>query len=334
MSKSSLVIVSLVVILLAIGAYFLLTPEKKEERIYHVGVLGTGGEFFTDLFDAFKEEMTGLGYVEGKNIIYDVYMATEPVGNEVIVQKYVNEKVDLIFSFATEATIEAKEAAAETEIPVVFTSTFIEGTDLVESIVLPGDNITGVRYPTTESAVGRLEYLHRITPQAKRIWIPCLKDYPTVDPQLKAMEPVASSLGVTLIPGLYTSPAEVKAYIDEYTASSNVGIDAIIMLAEPFSITPEVTEPVFEFADEYGLPVGSAMIFKEAYGPVIGFHPTNSKMGSLAASLVGEVLGGAPAGTLAVVTADNDLRINYKVAQKLGLEVSEGLLERAIEIIY
>jgi len=320
------------IIAVVVGAYFFLIPKPEEKRIYRVGVLWTGGEFFSDLLTAFKEKMTELGYIENQNIVYNVYMAPEPVGNEEIVQGYVDDEVDLIFSFATEATIEAKKVAAGTGIPVVFTCSFIEGTHLVKSVSSPGDNITGVRYPTTESAVGRLEHLHKIAPQIKQVWVPCLRDYPTVAAQFEAMEPVASSLGITLIPGLFSSPAEVKAYLDERAASADIGIDAIIMLAEPFSITPEVIELVFEFADEHSLPLSSAMVLKEAYGPIIGFHPTNAEMGSLAAPQVDKVLKGMPAGTIPVVTADNDLRINYKLTQKLGLEVPEGLLERAIEI--
>jgi putative ABC transport system substrate-binding protein len=333
MSKFKLVIIFLVVVLVVVGAYFLLFQKAEEEKMYKVGVLWTGGEFFSDLFAAFKEEMTELGYIEDQNIAYDVYRAPEPVGNEEIVQGYVDKEVDLIFSFATEATVEAKEIAVGTGIPVVFTCAFVEGTHLVESVSSPGGNITGVRYPTTESAVGRLEYLHDIAPQVERVWVPCLKDYPTVASQFDVMEPVAEELGITLIPGLFASPAEVKAYLDECAASADIGMDAIIMLAEPFSITPEVTGLVFEFADEHSLPVSSAMVLKEAYGPVVGFHPTNTKMGSLAAAQADKVLKGIPAGTTPVVTADNDLRINYKEAQKLGLEVPEVFLERAIEII-
>ncbi len=195
----------------------------------------------------------------------------------------------------------------------------------------PGGNITGVRYPTTESAIGRLEILHEIAPQAKRVWIPYLKDYPTVAPQLKAMEPVASSLEKTLIPMPFASPEEVKAYLN--TLSVSAGFDSILMLAEPFSITPAVTDLVFKFADDHRLPISSAIVSKEAYGPIIGFHPENAKFGRLTAPQVDKVLKGMPAGTIPVVTADNDLRINYKLIQKLGLEVSESLLSRAIEIV-
>jgi putative ABC transport system substrate-binding protein len=307
---------------------------KKTEKVYRVGVLWTGGKFLGDILDAFKEKMTELGYIEGRNIVYDVYMAPLPVRNEQIVQKYVDGKVDLIFSFATEATIEAKAVAEGSGIPIVFSCTFIEGTGVVESVGNPGGNITGVRYPTTESATGRLEYLHEIAPQAKRIWVTYLKDYPTTSAQIEAIQPVALELDLTLIEKPFATPQEVKAYLDEHAASSDIRMDAILLLAEPFSVTPEVTNAVYKFADEHKLPISSFMVLNEAYGPIIGFHPANTKMGSLAAIQADKILQGTPAGTLPVITADNDLRINYKVIKELGLDVPEGLLGRADEIVH
>ena len=306
--------------------------EKKEEKVYRVGVLWTGGQALGGILDSFKEKMTELGYTEEDNIFYDVCMAPNPVGNEQVVQKYVDEKVDMIFSFATEATIEAKKVAAGSGIPVAFTCTFIEGTGIIDSISNPGGNITGVRYPTTESATGRLEILHEIAPHIKRVWVPYLKDYPTTSPQIETIEPIALELGVTLINTPFATPQEVKNYIDEHAVSDDIEMDAVLMLAEPFSLTPEVLDVVYKFADEHNLPISSFMVLKEAYGPVIGFHPTNAKMGSLAAIQADKVLRGIPAGTLPVFTADNDLSINYKLVRELGLNVSEGLMAQACEI--
>jgi putative ABC transport system substrate-binding protein len=329
-SGLQLVLPVIVVAVIFLSGCISQVPEAP--KVYRVGVLWTGGEALGDILDAFKEKMTEFGYIEGTNIIYDVYQAPLPVGNEQAVQKYVDEKVDMIFSFATEATIEAKAVAEGSGIPVVFTCTFIEGTGLVESVSNPGDHITGVRYPTTESAMGRLEFLHEVAPEAVRVWVPYLKGYPTTSPQIEAIRPLASELNLTLIEGPFATPQEVKDYLDERAASADIGMDAILMLAEPFSVTPEVFNEVYEFADVHGLPVSSFMVFEEAYGPVIGFHPTNAKMGSLAAIQADKVLRGTLAGTLPVFTSDNDLRINHKLAQELGLNVPEGLLVRAVEI--
>ncbi len=333
MNKQNWKLKILFLTLLAACCFFLSgCSEKKEEKVYRIGVLWTGGRAISDILDSFKEKMAELGYTEGENIFYDVYMAPLPVGNEQVVQKYVDEKVDMVFSFATEATIEARKAAAGSGVPVVFTCALIEGTGIVESVSNPGGNITGVRYPTTESATKKLEILHEVAPQAKRIWVPYLKDYPTTVPQIEAIKPVALELDLTLIDGPFATPQELRDYIDERASSDDIGMDAILMLAEPFAITPEFVEVVYKFADEYNIPIGSAVVLKEAYGPVIGFHPANTKMGSLAAIQADKVLRGTPAGTLPVITADNDLGINYKLTQKLGLNVSEGLMARAYTI--
>jgi putative ABC transport system substrate-binding protein len=333
MNKKLLIgIIVVVVLVIVVAGIYIFLSKKETPKVYRVGIL-CALPYFSDIIDTFKETMTGLGYTEGQNIIYDVVMAPAPVGNEQYYKKFVADKDDLIVPLGTEASMEAKAVAEGTGIPVVFGLAFMEETGLVESVSHPGDNITGVRYPTTESAIGRLEILHQIAPQVKRIWIPYLKDYPTTLPQIKAMEPVASSLEVTLIPGPFSSPAEVKAYLDTLSASADIGIDAIIMLAEPYSITPEVTDLVFKFAQNHRLPISSAYITKEDYGPIASFHPENAKFGRLAAPLADKVLKGTSAGTIPVVTADNDLRINYKYIQKLGLTVSEDLLRMAIEIV-
>ena len=56
-------------------------------------------------------------------------------------------------------------------------------------------------------------------------------------------------------------------------------------------------------------------------------------MVKLAAILGDKILKGIPAGTIPVVSAETWLQINYKATQKLGLNVSESLLNQADEII-
>jgi ABC-type uncharacterized transport system substrate-binding protein len=53
----------------------------------------------------------------------------------------------------------------------------------------------------------------------------------------------------------------------------------------------------------------------------------------MAAPLADKILNGTRAGTIAVVTPEPHLRLNYRIIQELGMKVSEGLLGMAEEII-
>ena len=44
--------------------------NSQEEKVYRIGIL-SGFAPFNNIAQGFKEKMTELGYVEGKNIIYD-----------------------------------------------------------------------------------------------------------------------------------------------------------------------------------------------------------------------------------------------------------------------
>ena len=150
----------------------------EKEKVHRVGVL-CGLNFFTAIGESFKEEMTKLGYIEGENIIYDFQKTNfEPGKEKQILERFVEDDVDLIFVFPTEVALAAKEATKGTDIPVVFASAFTEGNDLIDSINQPGGHVTGVRYPGTDVAVKRLEILHEIMPNAERVWLPYQDGYP------------------------------------------------------------------------------------------------------------------------------------------------------------
>src|SRR3972149_2628234 len=147
----SLIILLVAVAILAAGGYFFLWPkikgmiEPKTQKVYNIGVL-SGLGFLADTTDGFKVKMTELGYIEGKDIFYDIQKTEfDMTAYRSIVKKFVADKVDLIFVFPTEASQEAKSAVQGTSIPVVFANAFTEDTNLVASIREPGGNITGGR---------------------------------------------------------------------------------------------------------------------------------------------------------------------------------------------
>jgi putative ABC transport system substrate-binding protein len=323
--KQILVLLVLICIILS-GC---VTKTEEEKKVYKVGIL-SGLEALENITDGFKAGMTNLGYIEGENIVYDVQIAPSPVGNDNIIREFVDDKVDLIFVFPTEASIEAKAVTEGTGIPIVFAFTMIEGNNLVESVRQPGGNITGVRDASIDMVVKRLETLKEIVPQAKRVWIGYKKNNPTAHPQLELLYPVASSLGITLVEVPADSLADIQADLDARSSSDDIGMDAILIIAEPLCTSSDFLNVISEFVTEHKIPVGG---FLTGELVVFGYEFDLYEIGQQAAYLADKVLRGIQAGTLPVVTPEHYLLLNYRAAQEFGLTIPQGLLIRAEEII-
>lgn len=306
---------------------------QQPAKINRIGVL-CGLEVFATTVDGFKAKMTELGYVEGKNIAYDVQRTNfDPGAEERILRRFVADKVDLILVFPSEVAVAAKAVTQGTGIPVVFCQTNIEGTNLVESVPKPGGNLTGVRYPGPDLALRRFEILHELAPQAKRIWVPYGRNVAIVPDQLKALRPVAAKAGVELVEAPADSAADLLNDLERRRQAAAIGIDAILLISEPLARTPAVFPKIGRFAFEHRIAIGGVLYSLEGYSSVFGVATDNLAVGRLAAAQAHKVLSGIPVGTIPVVSAESYFQLNYTVAQELALEIPEGLLKQADEII-
>ena len=327
--------IMLIIFILAVLFVPLLSGCAQKPKVYRVGIL-SGLDYFADTTDAFKVGMTELGYVEGQNIVYDVQKTNniDMAAYKNIAKKFVADKVDLIFVFPTEAAGEVKAATQGTNIPVVSVHIFTEGTGLVKSVREPGGNMTGVRFPVPDVVLKCFEVLHEIASQAKRMLVPYQRNSPIVPSQLEALRRVASAAGVTLIEAPTDNPAELETVLQARAKSADIGYDAILCLAEPLMTTPDALAVLAKFSAERKLPIGGCLLMApEGYGALVTAIPDNVDGGKQAASLADKVLRGTPAGTLPVLSPEPILRINYKMAQELGLAIPEGLLRQADEVI-
>ena len=319
--------------ILLVVVCLLLSGCGEKEKVYSVGILA-GARAFLDITDGFKEGMTELGYLEGKNIIYDVRESNENHSEEQkIVKQFIEDKVDLIFVFPTEAALIAKAVAHGTGIPVVFGLGAIEETELIDNVRAPGGNITGVRFPGPELLLKGLDNLLEIAPNTKRIWMILDAGYPANIATMKVLRPVAFSKGLTLVETKISSLEDLKAVLEKRDELTDIGIDAIKMAPGVITVSPDGFAMISKFAAKHKVPIEGGARFAVEQGAVVTGMPDIVDMGKLAASMVDKIFKGIPAGSIPVVTPEQDLWINYKVAQELGLTVPEGLLSMADEII-
>jgi putative ABC transport system substrate-binding protein len=320
------------IILIALTIGSVTGCSNSRPKVYRIGIL-SGLNFVTSIADSFMDEMTELGYEAGKNVVYDLQRTDFDMdAYKKILAKFVEDKVDLIVVFPTEATIEAKLATEGTRIPVVFTFALVEGMGIIESVAAPGGNNTGVRYPGPDIALKRFEIMQEIVPAAKRYLLPYQKGYPIVAEQLKVLAPAAKAAGIELVEAPAADAAELRSVI-EGLERSGAGADAVLILVEPLAVVPEPFEVMAEYAYRKKIPIGGALMAAGNYSSVFGVNTDLDVCGREAAVYADKVLKGTPAGTIPVSSGENLFEINYAAAQTLGLTIPEGLLRQAQNVI-
>ncbi len=95
--------------------------------------------------EGFIDALADAGYIEGENVAYDIQNPEfDATAEQTIARKFVDDKVDLIFSFGTDISIQCINAAEGTDIPVLFCAiTDPVYSKLVTSWDHPGENVTG-----------------------------------------------------------------------------------------------------------------------------------------------------------------------------------------------
>ncbi|NJN66325.1 MAG: hypothetical protein HC884_06230 [Chloroflexaceae bacterium] len=308
--------------------------EAEQPAVYRVGIFSGGGDF-TQMTDGFKAGMTELGYIEGQDIIYSLSGATaDPDQDQRTLQRLIGEQVDMIFTFPTGSAVLAREMTTGTDIPVVFCYAGTEGNNLIESVRQPGGNVTGVRFPGPEQISKRLEILLELAPQVRRVWVGYDLNNPNTPPTIAALRQFAASQQVTLVEVPATTVQELQDDLAaRATQQEDLGIDAMILMPDGLSHSTEGWEMIRTFAAQHRIPVGGSFLYTVQQGAVFGNASNFFEVGKQAAPLAAKILQGTPAGTIPVVTPNQQLWINYRVAEELGLTVPEGLLKTADEII-
>jgi len=321
----------IVAIVLAVVLFFLKVEKKPTTKVHRVGVL-CGLTYLTEIINGLKNKMKELGYTEGVEIVYDIETTEfNPQNYRNAIQKFLDEKVDVIVVFPTEAAMEAKSMIIGTGIQEIFVFANIEDTGLVDSISRPGNNITGVRYPGPDIALKRMEITLQLVPGATRILVPYQRGYPIVRSQLSVIKEFAEEKGIRIIELPADNSTELEQSLYSLDASK---IDAILAIAEPLLVTPDAFSVLCNFAMKNKIPIGGAYIKVGDCESIFGVNVDIYSAGRDAAILLDKVLKGENAGEIPVITSESYFEISPRAAQNIGIIIPESLLNSANKIIY
>src|SRR2546422_1604793 len=163
-------------------------------KVFRVGVLLPGSPG-APVFQAFKQRLQELGYVEGQNLALEVRAAEGKLDRlPGLAAELVHLNVDVIVARGPEAALRAARGATDT-IPIVISARDYDPIALgyVAGLARPGGNITGVVSQQVELAPKRLEFLKEALPQVTQVavlWPPFAAD------QFRVVEAAAWVSGV------------------------------------------------------------------------------------------------------------------------------------------
>ena len=149
------------------------------------------------LVEAFRQELSKLGWMEGKNITIEYRFAEQKAERQLeLAADLVRLKADLIVVSGTPAALAAKRAT--TTIPIVMASVGDPvAAGLVASLARPGGNVTGNSSLLTELTTNRLEVLKDAVPTLARVGLLRLPGQ-SVSLQLKDLGAAALALKLNL----------------------------------------------------------------------------------------------------------------------------------------
>jgi putative ABC transport system substrate-binding protein len=304
-------------------------PTGKIFRIGYLDASTASGSAV--LTDAFRQEMSKLGWIEGKNITIE-YRFAEQKRERLpgLAAELVRLKVDVIVTGGAGPTRSAKDATVT--IPIIMAQDPDPvGQGLVASLSRPGGNVTGLSALMTELNTKRLEVLKDAVPKLTRVGILLSPtDSITQNLQLKELRPAALALKLKL--------EEIRTQFDPK------GLESAFQTARQKQVNAIMTmagRPLFaerkrivELADKYGLP---AIYFSKEFvdeGGLMSYGADYDDLFRRAAGYVDKILKGAKPADLPVQQATKfEFIINLKAAKQIGLTLSPEFLARANQVI-
>jgi putative ABC transport system substrate-binding protein len=274
----------------------------------------------------FLENLPKYGYVEGKNTTILKSETKDKTEIEKFINRMVAQKVDLIFTMTTPATKMAKELTRNSGIPVVFILYDAVGSGVVENLLQPKGNLTGVQL--RGSTPKSLEKLLEISPAAKHIFTPVCFDNGAAHRSLEDLKNGVKKMGMQL------TVAEVKNLeeLDGAMASMPSDTDAVFIVHTWLVGTH--LEPVINEAVKRKIPVFSAGHVHFDNGLLFSYGPHNSEAGMQAARQADYIMThGVPPTEIPVETSDFFLGINLKTAKAAGIEIPYNMLQQADFIV-
>jgi putative tryptophan/tyrosine transport system substrate-binding protein len=305
---------------------------QQPGKIYRVGRLSGGLSSSTFSINALKRDLRELGYVEGKNISFELRYAEEkPERLPALADELVRLKVDLIVAGGPNDGLTAMKATKT--IPIVFTDSPADpvALGLVDSLARPGGNVTGFYSMADVLAGKRLQVLKESIPKVSRVAVLWYPKSGSSEPQWTESQLAARQLGLQLHS---MEIGNTDKYESAFKEAIKAGSTALAVTRHRLSQSNVDQKRIIELAAKYRLPT---IYFREDFveqGGLMSYGADEVEPFKRVAVMVDKILKGAKPADIPVERSTKfEFVINLKTAKQIGLTIPPEVLARANRLI-
>jgi len=316
-----------IVAILVLAAGLWTTNLFAESRTYRVAVLIHGSEGAS--FGRFVEALARRGYVQGRNITYDVRASG---GKPELLAGFARELVARRPDVIVTATEPAARAAADAtrDIPIVLALIADPiALGLTQNLARPTRNLTGFTIAPDSLTFKRLELMRELVPTAEKalfLWVPGNNANRVM---FDRMRRAATTLKLDLISLPVTKAEEIAAAMGR---AANERSAVLIVAGDPLTIRNR--QSIIDECLILNLPAMHSFAFEVRDGALISYGGDVTEDYSRTADYVARILQGARVGELPFQEPSIiRLAINLRTAKSIGLTIPQSILLRADEVV-
>ena len=328
--RAFLGLTAVVVLALVVAGVSSHASGQPQESLPRVGMLTPAPSATAKpAWDAFREAMKELGYVEGKTVAYEYRSAEgQPERLPPLAAELTKLSVKVMVVANTPGNLAAKKAT--TTIPIVMVAVGDPvRVGLVSNLGRPGGNITGFTNLSGQIAAKRLQLLKEVIPTATRIGMIGNPGDPNALVQIQDAEAAARKLKVQL--RLFTIK-EAAQLEPAFEAARSWRAQALLRLNDPLQVS--LRARTIELAAKTRVPMMYSSRADAEAGGLIGYGVDPLESYRRAASYVDRILKGTKPGDLPVQQPTKlELAVNLKTAAALNVKIPQTVLVQADQVI-
>jgi putative ABC transport system substrate-binding protein len=308
-----------------LAAPFALGQSGKAQRVILVRTQSTER---VPGIQGFLDAMRSLGYVSGKNLVFEDMIARKDASDLLaVVDRAIARKPEVIIAWESIAQVVRSRT---TTIPIVLTGALDPvRAGLARSLSRPGLNVTGFAQLNDRLPEKHMEILREILPRLRKVGQ--LVDRTASGCQIIEAHATTAAhrIGCTLISYYVSNQAEIE---QAFAQMAKDPPDALLPC--PSSVLYSYRDLLFEHVLRLRIPLTSYIVSNVPRGVLFAYAANLDDLYRGSAVFVDKILRGAQPGDLPIEQPMNfQLVVNLGTAKALGLAVPESMLLRANRVI-